>query len=148
MNQSIFYEQINRIREILPEMNEDEIKTLTLAMPLDQATVVREPDKGLIMAKVRDCFDTDFYIGEVLVSQAEVEYKGRRGQATLMGDHPSAVLVAALLEAMRLENDIQYLERARAVCAPAAHRLALRQAQEARLAASTQVNFQSMAEES
>jgi phosphonate C-P lyase system protein PhnG len=148
MDQILFNMQIKRIREILPEMDEDEIKTLSIALPLDQASVIKKPCKGLMMAKARDCFHTDFFIGEVLVSRAEVEYNGRLGQATLMGDHLSAVLVAALLEALCIENDIQYVEGARAICAPAAQRLALRQEHEARLLAATKVDFHAMAKES
>jgi phosphonate C-P lyase system protein PhnG len=148
MDQSLFYEQINRIRKILPEMDAEEIKALSVALPLDQATVVQAPHTGLIMAKASDCFDTVFYLGEVLVSQAVVEYNGRSGQATLIGDHLCAVMVAALLEALDFEDDIQFLEGARAICAPAAQRLALRQEREAQLTAATQVNFHSMAKES
>jgi phosphonate C-P lyase system protein PhnG len=148
MDPNLFIDQINRIRELLPEMNSSEIEALSSALPMDKAEVVQAPQTGLIMAKVRDCFDTDFYLGEVLVTRAEVEYRGRPGRATIVGDHPSACLIAAVLESLDMVNDIQYLEAAHSICAPAAQRLASQQEQESQLVAATRVDFYSMAEES
>ena len=147
MNRQILQGKINRIREILPEMYPEEIAALASALPMERAKVVQPPQAGLIMAKARDCFDTDFFLGEVLVTRAEVEYEGRLGRATLMGDHPAATLIAAVLETLENDDGAKYLEAAHAICSPAAQRVDEHRKQEACWVASTRVNFQSMAEE-
>jgi phosphonate C-P lyase system protein PhnG len=148
MSEQILRDRLDHIREVLPEMNAEEIKVLSAALPIDRVRVIRAPHTGLIMAKVRDCFDTEFFLGEVLVTRAEVEYEGRRGQATLMGDLPSATLLAAVLEALCLNGDAHYFESAHSICRPAMQRLAARRKQQSRLVAATRINFKSMAVES
>jgi phosphonate C-P lyase system protein PhnG len=147
MKGQVLQEKINRIRAILPDMKPVEIDALASALPMARAKVIQPPQAGLIMAKARDCFDTDFYLGEVLVTRAEVEYEGRSGRATLMGDHPTASLIAAVLDALAVDDGVKYLEAAHAVCSTAAQRVAERRERESCWAASTRVNFQSMAEE-
>lgn len=147
MNRQMLQDKINAIREILPEMNSEEIAALASILPMERAKVIQPPQTGLIMAKARDCFDTDFFLGEVLVTRAEVEYEGRLGRATLMGDHPTATLIAAMLETLNVENGVPYLEAAHTICSPAAQRMDERQEMETRWVASTRVHFQSMAEE-
>jgi phosphonate C-P lyase system protein PhnG len=139
--------RLEQIREALPEMKPEEIKGLSAALPMDRVRVIREPHTGLIMAKARDCFDTEFYLGEVLVTRAEVEYEGQRGQATLMGELPAAALLAAVMEALRLKGDTRFFESANTLCRAAMQRFAARRKQQSRLVAATRVNFQSMAVE-
>lgn len=146
-NETLLRNRLKHLREVLPEMNAEEIKVLSAALPVDRVRVIRAPHTGLIMAKVRDCFDTEFFLGEVLVTRAEVEYEGQLGQATLMGDLPSATLLAAVLEALCLKGDAHYFESAHSICRPAMQRFAARQKQQVRLVAATRVNFQSMAVE-
>ncbi|MGD9213585.1 MAG: phosphonate C-P lyase system protein PhnG [Desulfobacteraceae bacterium] len=147
MNRELIQNRLVHIREVLPEMNAQEIKLLSEALPMDRVRVIHAPHTGLIMAKVRDCFDTEFLLGEVLVTRAEVEYESQRGQATLMGDLPSAALLAAVLEALCLKGDTDYFESAHAICRPAMQRFAARRKQQSRLVAATRVNFKSMAVE-
>jgi alpha-D-ribose 1-methylphosphonate 5-triphosphate synthase subunit PhnG len=146
-DETLLQNKLDQVRDVLPEMNSEEIKVLSAALPIDRVKVIHAPHTGLIMAKVRDCFDTEFLLGEVLVTRAEVEYEGRRAQSTLMGDLPSAAMLAAVLEALRLNGDAGYFEAAHAICRPAMQRLAARRKQQAQLAAATRVNFQSMAAE-
>ncbi|MGD8836503.1 MAG: phosphonate C-P lyase system protein PhnG [Desulfobacteraceae bacterium] len=147
IGEEILRDRLDHIREILPEMNAEEVKALSAALPINRVRVIHAPHTGLIMAKVRDCFDTEFFLGEVLVTRAEVEYEGQRGQATLMGDLPSAALLAAVLEALCLNGDAHYFESAHSICRPAMQRSAARRKQQSRLVAATRVNFKSMAVE-
>ena len=147
VNEALLRNRLDHIREVLPEMSAEEIKVLSAALPIDRVRVIRAPHTGLIMAKVRDGFDTEFFLGEVLATRAEVEYEGQRGQATLMGDLPTAALLAAVLEAICLKGDVHYLESALSICRPAMQRFDAHQEQQSRLVAATRVNFQSMAAE-
>ena len=147
-DEEILRGRLDQIRDVLPEMNAEEIKVLSAALPIDHVRVIRAPHTGLIMAKVRDCFDTEFFLGEVLVTRAEVEYEGQRGQATLMGDLPSAALLAAVLEALCLKGDAHYFESAHSICRQAMQRFVARRKQQSRLVAATRVDFKSMAVES
>jgi phosphonate C-P lyase system protein PhnG len=146
-NETLLQSQLDQVREVLPEMKPEEIKALSAALPIADVNVIHEPRTGLIMAKVRDCFDSELFLGEVLVTRAEVEYEGHRGQATLMGEVPSAALLAAILEALRLNGDAHYFETVRSICRPAMQRFAAHRKEQSRLAAATRVNFQSMAAE-
>jgi phosphonate C-P lyase system protein PhnG len=147
MKEDLLLNRLVHLREVLPGMNAEEIKVLSAALPMDRVRVIRAPHTGLIMSKVRDCFDTEFFLGEVLVTRAEVEFEGQRGQATLMGDFPSAALLAAVLEALCLKGEAHYFESAHSICGPAMQRFAARQNQQSRLVAATRVNFKSMAVE-
>jgi phosphonate C-P lyase system protein PhnG len=141
--------ELNReyIRTLLPDMSIDEIDDLIAVLPMDSVQVITGPSTGLIMAKVRDCFDTDFYLGEVLVTRAEVSFGDLRAQATLMGDLPKHTLIAAALEALERGGEADVIERAVKACQPAARRIEQVRRIEAKLTAATCVQFESMAEE-
>lgn len=40
---------------------------------------------GMVMAKTKDCFNVDFYLGEILVSQCYVEFNGNIGFGMITG---------------------------------------------------------------
>jgi alpha-D-ribose 1-methylphosphonate 5-triphosphate synthase subunit PhnG len=64
--------------------------------------VLRPPETGLVMMRVRDSVEeSDFYLGEVLVTEAVVEINGARGFGLILEDEPEkalcfAVIIAAL----------------------------------------------------
>jgi phosphonate C-P lyase system protein PhnG len=135
------------IRTLLPDMTIDEIDDLIAVLPMDSIQVITPPVTGLIMATVRDCFDTDFYLGEVLVTRAEVSLGDLRAQATLMGNLPKHTLVAAALEALERGGEADVIKRAAKACQSAAKRIEQDRRIEANLTAATCVQFESMAEE-
>jgi alpha-D-ribose 1-methylphosphonate 5-triphosphate synthase subunit PhnG len=109
--------------------------------------VVREPETGLIMMNVSDCFQTDFHLGEVLVTTAEVSLNGYRGWGMVMGDDGDRALLLACLDAvfqdpdngLRAELDdelLHWLDRANTLAT-----------EELQRAAATKVSFDSMATE-
>jgi phosphonate C-P lyase system protein PhnG len=139
--------KIHFIRSHLSEMTEEEIETLILALPMEQVELLTPPETGLIMARVNDCFDTDFYLGEVLVTRTEVNYGDHRAQSTIMGNLPKHAIVAATLDVLRLSGESNTIENAANACAPAMDRIGMKQRLDARLVAATRVQFESMAEE-
>ena len=53
-------------------------------------------------------FGTDFYLGEILVVEAEVEYKGLKGYAMVMGDESERALLAASVDTIEVEQIKEY----------------------------------------
>jgi alpha-D-ribose 1-methylphosphonate 5-triphosphate synthase subunit PhnG len=109
--------------------------------------ILKEPETGLVMQTVSDCFNTDFHLGEILVTAAEVMLEDRRGWGMVMGDNGDRATLAACLDVILSSDDIamrgevelelsEWLEQAAEVAD-----------QEARLYGITRVNFESMAEE-
>ena len=109
--------------------------------------ILKEPETGLVMQTVSDCFNTDFHLGEILVTVAEVTLEDRRGWGRVMGDNGDRATLAACLDVILSSDDIairgevelelsEWLEQAAEVAD-----------QEARLYGITRVNFESMAEE-
>mgnify|MGYP001813592309 FL=1 len=109
--------------------------------------ILKVPETGLVMQTVSDCFNTDFHLGEILVTVAEVTLEDRRGWGMVMGDNGDRATLAACLDVILSSDDIamrgevelelsEWLEQAAEVAD-----------QEARLYGITRVNFESMAEE-
>ena len=109
--------------------------------------ILKEPETGLVMQTVSDCFNTDFHLGEILVTVAEIMLEDRRGWGMVMGDNGDRATLAACLDVILSSDDIamrgevelelsEWLEQAAEVAD-----------QEARLYGITRVNFESMAEE-
>jgi len=139
--------QRNSIRQLLVNMTDHEIDKLAEALPLDAVTVLSPPVTGLVMAKVQDCFRTEFYLGEILTTRAEVQFEDCRAQATVMGRNPKKSLVAAILDVMAMSGCMDILDRAADVCEPAAKRIEQQAQTLSKLTAATRVQFESMAEE-
>jgi phosphonate C-P lyase system protein PhnG len=135
------------IRTLLPDMTDAEIDRVVEVLPMESVTVIQPPTTGLIMAKVRDCFGIDFFLGEVLITRTAVSYGDRRSQVTLMGNLPKHALVAGVLEAMDKNGETAAIDRAIQACRPAAERIIRARQAEVKLTAATRVQFESMAEE-
>jgi alpha-D-ribose 1-methylphosphonate 5-triphosphate synthase subunit PhnG len=63
--------------------------------------VLSGPDVGMVMMQVREpVAEERFYLGEVLVTQTEVELAGHRGWCMRLGDDRQAALAGAILDAV------------------------------------------------
>ena len=133
------------IRDLLPEMTIEEVDNLNAVLPMEQVELIAPPATGLIMARVRDCFDTDFYLGEVLVTRAEISFGDHRAQATLIGNLPKHALAAATLSVLETAGRVDLLEKAAEACLPASRRIARKRDMRTRLVSATRVRFESMA---
>jgi phosphonate C-P lyase system protein PhnG len=126
---------------------DDALAELAASLPTDEVEVAESPQSGLIMLTVTDAMETDFHLGEVLVTTAEVLHCGHRVHATVLGDCPHRAVLAATAAAALRHGDNATREAVR----PRVERLvrdldAAREA-ESRLAATTLVSFESMAKE-
>lgn len=112
-------------------------------MPIE---IVTPPKCGLLMVNTHDCFETPFYVGEVLVTTVEVQLSGWRQSATVLGDEPrKAVLAACAL--VLLEVGAQATQDELAAVIERIHDDYENQMRDqAHLAATTRVSFETMVE--
>lgn len=114
---------------------------------LGRFTICRAPQTGLTMISALDPFDTPFYLGEILMTSAEVELDGQVGYGAVAGHSPGQALLLAAVEAAErsgytaefcgLSDFIARLVRR--------HNGGLERA--ARIAAATEVRFATMQQE-
>jgi len=100
------------------------------------------------MMAAKDSFDTDFYLGEILVTEAEVKYKGLKGYAMVMGDEPERALLAASVDAILQADTRDAMEdlkqKVMDFITMQARKTAEADEMERRLIAKTKVNFETM----
>jgi phosphonate C-P lyase system protein PhnG len=96
------------------------------------------------MMTAKDSFNTDFYLGEILVTKAGVEYKGLKGYAMVMGDEPEKALLAASVEAILQAGKKDLIRRMTKVISERSKEINERDELERRFMAGTTVSFQTM----
>ncbi len=131
---------------VVSEMDDKSLSRLQRIMPLENISVTKKPETGLVMMTVRDCFDTDFCLGEVLVTVAETQIDSTKGYAMVLGDNPRKAVISASLDAIFNGNDDKLKAKLmRRLCAfEKLHKS--RQKIEELLPSSTRVQFASMPE--
>jgi len=128
----------------MPYIPTDACQSLLEQLASDEIALLQAPETGLMMMTITDSTDSDFFLGEVLVTTAEIEYRGRRAQGRIMGDEPEKALLLAVIEAMMLSEDPVGMKRILETLAGWTKIADAVIATEARLAASTRVSFDSM----
>jgi len=131
---------------LVAEMDDESLSRLQRLLPLEEIEISRTPEAGLLMMTARDCFDTDFCLGDILVTVAEAKMGNVRGYSMILGDDPRRAVISASLDAIlngtdgklkaRLLRELRVFER----------RFKNRQRSEAGLPASTRVHFDAMPE--
>jgi len=134
-------------REHLPRFDEEAVQGMRAAIASHPRAVIREPETGLVMLAARDCFATDFHLGEVLVTTAEVEHEGTRGHATVIDNAPSKAVLAAAVQALIRCPTRPDLDRFWALVDAQTARAQEVARPEERLIAATRVAFENMARE-
>lgn len=124
--------------EVLSECDETLIVRLLEFVP-DDMDLPRAPRDGVVLMTCREGLNETFHLGEVLVSESLVRWRGVEGYAVVVGDDPRRSLVAAAIDAMRqaqaAPSDLE------AIVADAAESLLHCRGEDARAAASTRVEF-------
>lgn len=127
--------------EILSEADEERIQELLDLVPADTESVT-PPCEGAILATVREGLGTRFHLGEALVCSSRVAIDGFEGWAMVLGSDPRRAVVGAAHEALlRARPDSVELSAMRAIVDGIRRDILSRRAEEARLAASTRVEF-------
>ena len=106
--------------------------------------VLRGPELGSVMLTVREPVEaTRFHLGDVLVTQVEVEHRSTRGWAMRLGDEPLATLAAALCDAELAANG-PHADTIRSLCSRTASAVAADRDREWAELAPTIVAFEEM----
>lgn len=135
-------------RALLPGISDTETRQLLETFGSLDVGDLKEPETGLVMMTVLDCYTHPFHLGELLVTEAEVQVDEIRAHATVMGDHAGKAILAATLNAVMRHPDAEaksedFVTRWSEV-APAVR---IRREEEMSVAATTKVAFENMAEE-
>lgn len=126
-------------------MEEHEVTELLELLTAEEITITRPPRSGLIMMTVKDSFETEFHLGEALVTEAAVTVAGSEGFGMVAGEEPRKALARAAADALLRAGRPEPLCQAVVAClAHAQQRQADRLAGEAALTAATRVSFDLM----
>jgi phosphonate C-P lyase system protein PhnG len=115
-----------------------------MSLPIE---IPGQPEVGLVMMKALDSCQEEFYLGEVLVTQAELKYKDYKGYSMIIGDNKEKALCLAALEAVMQGDEKGLIDDLNKLLWKAWIKAENEIKQENSLSASTRVNFENMAEE-
>lgn len=135
---------IQDVQTVVMKMDLSNVGQLLGLMRERDINVLREPATALVMMCAKDSFDTDFCLGEILVTEAEVEFAGNKGYAMVLGDEPDRSLAVASANAVFQGNDNDLQHAIRNILKTQAAMIAETEEIERNLAASTRVNFENM----
>ncbi|MHB8066563.1 MAG: phosphonate C-P lyase system protein PhnG [Desulfobaccales bacterium] len=131
-------------QSVIMALERESLAALSELLPEEEIRMIRPPQTGLLMMVAQDPFATDFCLGEILVTEAETEYQGRRGYAMVMGDEPEKATLTAAVAAIFQSNSDALKTRIGQFLAPLASSLSQKAEWERRLLSKTQVNFETM----
>jgi phosphonate C-P lyase system protein PhnG len=135
---------MSRYQSTIMEMDREFLGKLTQLLAEEEIDIVKAPQTGLLMMVARDPFETDFCLGEILITEAETEYQGRRGYAMVLGEKPDRAMLTAAVEAIcqsRNEALKKHLER---LLAEASSSLREKEEWERKILAASLVGFETM----
>jgi alpha-D-ribose 1-methylphosphonate 5-triphosphate synthase subunit PhnG len=134
------------ITEAVIGMDDGEVAELIELLTIEELTITRPPRSGLMMMTARDGFDTDFHLGEVLVTEAEVSIGDSSGYGMVIGEEPRKALARAAAEAVLRSGRPELLcSSVRNCLEKVRQRQAAGRAEDAALTCSTRVSFDLMA---
>jgi len=126
-------------------MDDREVEELIDLLTAEDITITRPPRSGLIMMTVKDSFDSEFHLGEVLVTEAAVRMSDSEGFGMVTGEEPRKALARAAADALLRAGRPEHLCRAVRSSLLQAHlRQEARRAADAALTASSRVSFDLM----
>ncbi len=131
---------------VITKMDDSSVKELMQLLSTEKIIITKSPEKGLLMMSARDSFDTDFYLGEILVTEAAVESQGLKGYAMVMGDEPGKTLAAASVDAILQADNGDLKQAVMDFIAVQAKETTEADEMERRLIAKTRVSFETMVE--
>lgn len=130
--------------QIIAKMSAESIEELKGLIPIEEIEILKKPKQGLLMMTAKDSFNTNFYLGEILVTEAEVKYKDMEGYAMLICDDPEKALLAASVNAILKTNDQNLKQKVFELITDQARKMEELDEIEGRLIAKTKVNFETM----
>lgn len=132
------------INSIIQTMDKATVTSLLGMLSEQDISIIKPPKSGLLMMTVQDSFDTHFHLGEILVTEAEVECEGKTGYAMVMGDEPEKALLAASVDAVLQGNNKDLKKQMREFISEQMEKVNSIREKEAKLIAKTKVSFETM----
>lgn len=131
---------------VLIDTMDDKSVEQVLALFADMELIISSPPKsGLVMLTVKDSFETDFHLGEVLVTRASVVFRGWEGFGMVSGEAPRRALARAAADAvLRCPEATGIQDNLRACLQKEELMQKNRHTESAALIAATRVNFDLM----
>lgn len=129
---------------IIAKMGAESIAELKRLIPMDEIEILKKPKQGLLMMTAKDSFNTNFYLGEILVTEAEVKFRDMKGYAMLICDDPERAFLAASVDAIMKTNDQNLKHKVFSIINNQAKKIEELDETERRLIAKTKVNFEIM----
>lgn len=130
---------------IVNDMPQGAINELLSVARKEPIRIVAKPKTGLDVMHALDAFDSEFLLGEVLATVCEVELRGQRCFAMVIGDDPERALARACADVILDVGDDLSRRQIRHLLKREADGLKHKREQERRLIAATKVNFDLMA---
>lgn len=118
-----------------------ELLDLAKSAPIE---IVSQPAAGLTMMHMLDAFDSEFLLGEVLVTSAQVALDGERGFGMVVGDDAPRALARACTEVLIRGRDEILKARVVKLIEKEQQRINEQRRSEEQLIAATKVNFELM----
>ena len=130
---------------LINTMDEQRVENVLALFANVELTVSRPPCSGLMMLTVKDCFETNFHLGEVLVTEARIVFRGCEGFGMVSGEAPRRALARAAADAvLRCPEPTEIQENLRACLEQEESMQKTRLTESAALIAATKVNFDLM----
>lgn len=137
----------SELQSFFPLLDADDLDALAALVAAEDIRITSPPKTGLLMMTVKDSFESPFHLGEILVTTVAVEYRGRKTQATVMGDHPLRAMVLAGMEAVLRAGPIKTIDKIKDEMDRLRRIATARRGLENSLVRSTRVDFSSMTRE-
>jgi phosphonate C-P lyase system protein PhnG len=136
--------QIQEFQRLVMKLDSSAVTDLLALLQEKDILIIKQPETALVMICATDCFDTDFCLGEALVTEAVVEYNDKHGYAMVLGDDHTRALAIASLDAFFQGSDKEHQSQIEHFLASASEEIAEKDEKEKKLVASTRVNFENM----
>ena len=134
-----------RLSRILGKSDTNALKEMAKPiMEKYQVKVIRKPAKTMVMIRMRETVArTQFYLGELLASEALVEVEGKKGFALLAGDDLDKVRYAAVIDGV-LKTEAAEKEGILARLTELEQEIAKQEQREIRMHQATRVQFETL----
>lgn len=130
---------------VIAGMDEAAIEELLTLFADLELTVTSPPRTGLLMMTATDSFNSDFHLGEVLVTEATVLLEDTDGYGLVMGEAPRKALARAATDALlRSGRQTELAQKTRLLLLREQKRQHATAAESAAMTAATRVNFDLM----
>jgi alpha-D-ribose 1-methylphosphonate 5-triphosphate synthase subunit PhnG len=130
---------------VIAGMDESAIEELLTLFADLELTVTSPPRTGLLMMTATDSFNSDFHLGEVLVTEATVLLEDTDGYGLVMGEAPRKALARAATDALLRSGGYTLLaQKTRSLLLREQKRQHAADAESAAMTAATRVNFDLM----